>query len=283
MVIKPIFEVKSVAVGVPLAAAVWAAAWPAAMRANAPTTAPRTLVKFRMSAPLLNGIGRVGRKPSRQRVNTGHGPGQGPPPPTNNPLKGWPAAPSGTIRGRRAGARSSRKDTYFQWERTRHDRFNRMGRGSSMFETVTSADQVLAGPLAVAQEPDALLRALEEIPAPIYVTDALGLVTYFNQSCVGFAGRNPQTGKDRWCVTWKLFTEDGKFLPHDQCPMAVSIGRREKVRGLTALAERPDGTRVRFMPFPTPIFSETGEFQGAINMLIDITENQQAADLRLSL
>ena len=150
-----------------------------------------------------------------------------------------------------------------------------------MFETVTSADQVLAGPLAVAQEPDALLRALEEIPAPIYVTDALGLVTYFNQSCVGFAGRNPQTGKDRWCVTWKLFTEDGKFLPHDQCPMAVSIGRREKVRGLTALAERPDGTRVRFMPFPTPIFSETGEFQGAINMLIDITENQQAADLRV--
>ena len=149
-----------------------------------------------------------------------------------------------------------------------------------MFETVTSADQVLAGALAAAQEPDALLRALEEIPAPIYVTDAQGFVTYFNQSCIGFAGRNPQAGKDRWCVTWKLFTEDGKFLPHDQCPMADSIRRREKVRGLTALAERPDGTRMRFMPFPTPIFSESGEFQGAINMLIDITEDQQAAGLR---
>jgi hypothetical protein len=34
------------------------------------------------------------------------------------------------------------------------------------------------------------------------------------------------------------------------------------------------------MPFPSPIFSKDGEFQGAVNILIDVTEPQQADDLR---
>ena len=49
---------------------------------------------------------------------------------------------------------------------------------------------------------------------------------------------------------------------------------------MTAVAERPDGTRTSFMPFPTPIFSDTGAFVGAINLLIDITEVQQCGELR---
>jgi hypothetical protein len=52
------------------------------------------------------------------------------------------------------------------------------------------------------------------------------------------------------------------------------------LRGLTAIAERPDGSRVRFMPFPTPLFAADGAFEGAINMLIDITEPRQAGELR---
>jgi hypothetical protein len=35
------------------------------------------------------------------------------------------------------------------------------------------------------------------------------------------------------------------------------------------------------MPFPTPLFSGSGEFLGAVNMLIDITERQQAQELRI--
>jgi PAS domain-containing protein len=127
---------------------------------------------------------------------------------------------------------------------------------------------------------EALFRALDKIPAPIYVTDAEGLVRYFNPWCYAFAGRAPVAGKDRWCVTWKLFTCEGAFLPHDRCPMAEAIRQGRPIRGVTAQAERPDGTRVTFMPFPTPIFSASGELEGAINMLVDITEPRQAQDLR---
>lgn len=125
-----------------------------------------------------------------------------------------------------------------------------------------------------------LARALEALPAPIYVTDAQGTVTHFNSACIGFAGRTPAVGKDRWCVTWKLYAETGEFMPHDTCPMATAIKERRPIRGLTAVAERPDGTRVTFMPFPTPLLDDKGALVGAVNMLIDVTDERQIADLR---
>lgn len=35
------------------------------------------------------------------------------------------------------------------------------------------------------------------------------------------------------------------------------------------MAERPDGTRLRFQPYPTPIFGRDGAFLGAANLLVD--------------
>jgi hypothetical protein len=151
----------------------------------------------------------------------------------------------------------------------------------SHLSSYTGADQILRQAVAVLHAGDgSLLSLLEDIPAAIYVTDSVGYVTYFNSFCIDFAGRIPAAGKDRWCVTWKLYTDDGEPLPHDQCPMADAVRGRCELRGLTAVAERPDGSRVRFMPFPTPLFAADGTFEGAINMLIDITEPQQAGELR---
>ena len=114
------------------------------------------------------------------------------------------------------------------------------------------------------------------IPAAIYTTDAQGKITYFNQAAVEFSGRTPALGSDEWCVTWKLFMPDGTPLPHDQCPMAVALREGRAVRGAEAVAERPDGTRVPFIPFPTPLRDSFGRITGAINMLVDISERRQA-------
>lgn len=122
-------------------------------------------------------------------------------------------------------------------------------------------------------------EALDALPAPIYVTDTEGRVTYFNEACVAFAGRRPVVGEDMWCVTWRLYTDGGEFLPHEQCPMAVAVRERRPVRGVEAVAERPDGTRRNFQPFPTPLFDETGAFAGAVNMLIDISDRKRADHL----
>ena len=121
-----------------------------------------------------------------------------------------------------------------------------------------------------------LLLALDIFPAALYATDADGLITYFNPACIGFAGRQPTVGRDRWCVTWKLYTDQGDLLPHDQCPMAVAIHTGEVVRGATTVAERPNGTRVNFMPFPTPVIGGDGKLLGAVNVLLDIDRGHSA-------
>ncbi len=121
-----------------------------------------------------------------------------------------------------------------------------------------------------------LQQLLAAIPAAIYTTDAQGRVTYFNQAAVELAGREPQLGSDEWCVTWKLYRPDGTPLPHDECPMAVALKEGRAIRNAEAVAERPDGTRVPFIPYPTPLRDGDGNIVGAINMLVDISERKQA-------
>lgn len=115
---------------------------------------------------------------------------------------------------------------------------------------------------------------LDRLPVPIYTTDADGAVTYWNRACVDFAGREPRLGEDRWCVTWKTFTPSGDPLPHDQCPMAQAIRERREVRGIVAIAMRPDGSSRAFTPYPTPLFDDAGNLTGAVNMLIDVSAEQ---------
>jgi PAS domain S-box-containing protein len=121
-----------------------------------------------------------------------------------------------------------------------------------------------------------LQELLSAIPAAIYTTDAEGRITYYNEAAVELAGRRPTIGMDRWCVSWKLYWPDGTPLPHDQCPMAVALKEGRPVRGKEAVVERPDGTRIPFIPFPTPIRDSTGRVTGAINMLVDVSERKQA-------
>lgn len=123
---------------------------------------------------------------------------------------------------------------------------------------------------------------LEDLPAAIYTTDCDGRITYFNRACIDLSGRIPVLGDDRWCVTWKLFTTDGKPLPHEVSALAVALREKRVVRGEEAIAERPDGSRVHLAAFPTPILDAEGECVGAINMLVDISEQKRTQE-RLSL
>jgi PAS domain S-box-containing protein len=116
---------------------------------------------------------------------------------------------------------------------------------------------------------------LEALPAAIYTTDAEGRINFYNRAAVEMAGRTPQPG-DEWCVTWKLYWPDGTPLPHSDCPMAVALRENRQVRGAEALAERPDGRRVPFIPYPTPLRDAAGNLVGAINMLVDISERKLA-------
>ena len=117
------------------------------------------------------------------------------------------------------------------------------------------------------------LRDFDRFPAPLYATDGSGRILYFNPACIDFAGRTPTLLVDQWCVSWKLYSEDGVILPHDQCPMAVAIRDKTTVRGVEAFAERPDGERIRFRPFPTPAVDDSGRVLGGVNLLVPVDGN----------
>jgi PAS domain S-box-containing protein len=120
---------------------------------------------------------------------------------------------------------------------------------------------------------------LDSLPAAIYTTDRSGKITYYNEAAVALWGHRPELGKSEWCGSWKLFWPDGKALPHAECPMAITLKERRAVRGVHAIAERPDGSRVPFLPYPTPLFDKDGELIGAVNMLVDMSDSERAENL----
>jgi PAS domain S-box-containing protein len=118
---------------------------------------------------------------------------------------------------------------------------------------------------------------LEALPVAVYTTDAEGRITFYNQAAADLWGHHPELGSSQWCGSWRLYWPDGRPLPHGECPMAVALKEGRQVRGLEAIAERPDGTRVRFLPYPTPLRDASGRLVGAINLLMDITERHEAS------
>lgn len=114
------------------------------------------------------------------------------------------------------------------------------------------------------------------LPAAIYTTDAAGRITYYNEAASTLWGCRPELGSAQWCGSWRLYWLDGTPMPHDESPMAIALRDGRAVRGYQLIAERPDGTHVPFIPFPTPLRDAVGRVIGAINMLLDVSERQQA-------
>jgi PAS domain S-box-containing protein len=69
-------------------------------------------------------------------------------------------------------------------------------------------------------------------------------------------------------------------MAHDECPMARALKEDRPIRGGEAIAERPDGTRVPFMAYPTPLHDASGRLVGAVNMLVDLTAAKEVDEAR---
>lgn len=117
---------------------------------------------------------------------------------------------------------------------------------------------------------------LQVLPIAVYTTNAAGRITFYNEAAAELWGVRPVLDESVFCGSWKLFWPDGTPLPHDECPMAMALKEKRPIRGQEAVAERPDGTRVPFIAYPTPLFDEQGKLVGAVNALVDISERKAA-------
>jgi len=112
---------------------------------------------------------------------------------------------------------------------------------------------------------------LEALPVAVYTTDADGWITFYNEAAAALWGRRPILGRDRWCGCWRIYWPDRTPLPHERCPMAIALRENRPVRNMDAIAERPDGARIPFMPYPTLLRDAANVLIGGVNTLVDLS------------
>ena len=114
----------------------------------------------------------------------------------------------------------------------------------------------------------------DHLPIAIYTCDKDGYITSFNKAAVKLWGRTPETNKELWCGSWKIFKPNGQPLPLDTCPMARTLKEGIAIEGEEIIIQRPDGALVNVLPYPVPVFDTNGNITGAVNTLIDVTEQR---------
>ncbi|MCW3109736.1 MAG: domain S-box protein [Segetibacter sp.] len=136
----------------------------------------------------------------------------------------------------------------------------------------------MASPLSQVEAGDSddyYRQLIENIPAAVYTCDIDGYIKFYNRAAANMWGREPEIGKDLWCGSWKLYNPDGTDLSLDKCPMAVTLIEKRAVLGEEIIVERPDGECRHVLPHPQPIYNAAGKMIGAMNMLVDVTENKR--------
>jgi PAS domain-containing protein len=61
--------------------------------------------------------------------------------------------------------------------------------------------------------------------------------------------------------------------------MGTALKEQRPIRGLEGIAERPDGSRVHFIPYPTLLYDSSGAMVGAVNMVVDISDRKRAEEI----
>ncbi len=125
-------------------------------------------------------------------------------------------------------------------------------------------------PLAIDTE---LLKLL---PVAVYLTDAEGFLTFYNDAAAEFWGTKPELGRARWSGAHRFYSVNGDDIPLNEGPIALTIRTGEAQRH-ECVTERPDGTRIHTLAFPYPLRDAGGKLIGVLNLLTDITDSYKVA------
>jgi len=123
-----------------------------------------------------------------------------------------------------------------------------------------------------------LQQLLAHLPVAVYVCEApSGLIRLYNRRAVELWGREPtrDSTDERFCGSLRLFTPDGRPLPHADTPMAEVL-RHGGVRDEEVVIERPDGSTVTVRVNISALRDTTGRIIGAVNAFQDVTERKRA-------
>ncbi len=119
------------------------------------------------------------------------------------------------------------------------------------------------------------ISLIQNLPEAVYTCDASGYIQLYNKAAVKLWGREPIAGKDLWCGSWKTFNTDGTDLTLESCPLSLTLKEGRPVHGKEVMVQLPDESYRHVLPYPSPLFNAEGQLTGAINIMIDITDNKE--------
>jgi PAS domain S-box-containing protein len=146
------------------------------------------------------------------------------------------------------------------------------------FAFVTDISRRKVAEQALRRSEERYRQLMEMLPIAAYTTDNAGRITFFNRKAQELWRREPRLNQDLWCGSFKMFYPDGRPMPHDQCPMALTVRTGEACQGREIMVEHPDGTRSNVVAYPQRLVDAHGRTGEAVNLLVDITVHKNTEE-----
>jgi len=153
--------------------------------------------------------------------------------------------------------------------------------GPLLFQLKSAVEERERAEAALRREHTLLERITSSSPAGITVVDRHGQITFANPQAEKILGLTKEAITKRTYndPAWHITALDGGPLPDEELPFRRVMATRKPVTGIRHAIEWPDGRRVLLSINGAPLLDASGELEGAVFTMSDITEQLQAEAL----
>jgi PAS domain S-box-containing protein len=131
---------------------------------------------------------------------------------------------------------------------------------------------------AVRREHSLVTRMMETSPAGITLVDRQGQIVFANACAERILGATKKqiTQRRHNAPAWHITDYDGNPLPDDKLPFATVLERSEPVYDVRYAIAGRDGQRVLLRTNAAPLFGESGQVDGMVAAIEDVTDMVKA-------
>src|SRR3569833_1958827 len=120
-------------------------------------------------------------------------------------------------------------------------------------------------------------RLIDLLPEGVFACDAPdGMIRWYNRRAAELWGRAPVCGRETLANVMRMFRSDGTVLPPGERPIDVVLATGDPVRDRYLIAQFAEGRPRSILVSAEPLRQDDGEISGAVAVLQDITERQEA-------
>lgn len=122
------------------------------------------------------------------------------------------------------------------------------------------------------KDSDLNFQIFDLLPTAIYVCNMEGYVVYFNKAAAEVWGSSPALNVDKWGYVKEIRNLDNRILDFEEGPMALAVKKQIESKNFELIFIRKDDKQLHVISNTKVVKNKKGEQIGALNMLVDITQ-----------